>query len=902
MGEAIVADLAGGLLGKLVSLAAEEVVQAWNFHEDLYTLHQRMESVGALLYDAHNKNLIMSTANNWFDKLEAVANVANVFMDELAYEVTRRKVENRHKALDFFVPSKNTLLYRLKVARQIKSIQASFDDIFKSAVDLGLQPVAYLGSTVQDRDIRTTHSYEDKSNIVGREKDVSYLVQTVCKKHDENLQVVIVAGMGGQGKTTLARMVFNSNDTIHNFPQRMWVTVSDDFDYIKILNEMIESLTSKNLGLKNPQGLTKELQKSLKGKRFILILDDVWNEESVKWDNLRNSLLEIGGDKGSCILVTTRKQEVIDAIRSCVFYWLGKLSEDESYELFKKIAFSDGGVLETEALATLGRSMAGEELSHDCKAVYMRLDDGVSNIKPTILKRAFERVQALYAGKDILLHVLPYLTHLTVLVLNAEYFRGTQELPFSLRKMKYLKLLDISRCHSRLPTDITELYNLQTLRVGDMDELPKRFRNLINLRHLYMNWRIGKQCMFNGIERLTSLQTLPYFVVSIKKNCLVVQLGGLKNLRGVVRLYGLDELANIEEARKAKLCEKSSIQCLELKWDPPNLRVANEDSDSSDEDSSNEDEMEYKEYNDQDVMEGLEPHPNLKTLTIVGFSGKKFASWITMMLNLVKITLRNCNRCEVLPPLGHLPKLREMTIDGMENVREWEAAVISTGVSSLSEFPKLESLEIEKCPRLRTIPKSSFPSLKKLKITELESDMMFGTLSRGVSSLTSLFLTSIGDGEGDSSSLSLFSNMDSMINHSLSLTKLRLIGCAGLKCLTLGSYLEYLTIQNCPHLTSINFVEGSAGPKVMTIGKLPPSSLTGGFAQIQSSRLEYLNFGPFSGELDYIPWPYSSSSNLIKLRLFGWENVKSLALFEQPLFTTAYPALTRFYIYITYNS
>ncbi|KAL1809238.1 hypothetical protein ACET3Z_026228 [Daucus carota] len=263
LGEAIVADLASGLLGKLVSLAAEEVVQAWNFHEDLNTLHQRLESVGALLYDAHTKNLIMSTAKNWFDKLEAVAYVANVFMDELAYEVTRRKAENRHKALDFFIPSKNTLLYRLKVARKIKSIQSSFNEIFKLAVDLGLQPVAYLGSTVQDRDIRTTHSYEDKSNIVGRDKDVSYLVQTVCKKHEEDLQVFVVAGMGGQGKTTLARMVFNSNDTIHNFSKRMWVTVSDDFDYIKILNEMIESLTSTNLGLKNPQGLTNELQKSL---------------------------------------------------------------------------------------------------------------------------------------------------------------------------------------------------------------------------------------------------------------------------------------------------------------------------------------------------------------------------------------------------------------------------------------------------------------------------------------------------------------------------------------------------------------------------------------------------------------------------------------------------------------
>lgn len=67
-------------------------------------------------------------------------------------------------------------------------------------------------------------------------------------------------------------------------------------------------------------------------------------------------------------------------------------------------------------------------------------------------------------------------------------------------------------------------------------------------------------------------------------------------------------------------------------------------------------------------MKGLEPHAYLKELTIDNFMGKKFASWITMMENLVKITLRCWNRCEEFPQLGHLPKLREMKIVGMENV------------------------------------------------------------------------------------------------------------------------------------------------------------------------------------------------------------------------------------------
>ncbi|KAL1809237.1 hypothetical protein ACET3Z_026227 [Daucus carota] len=312
----------------------------------------------------------------------------------------------------------------------------------------------------------------------------------------------------------------------------------------------------------------------------------------------------------------------------------------------------------------------------------MRLDDGVSNIKPTILKRAFERVQVLYAGPDILLHVLPYLTHLTVLVLDADNQVVTHELPFSLRKMKYLKNLDISHYDCRLPTDITELYNLQTLRVRDLYEVPKGFSNLINLRHLYISRKYRRECIFNGIERLTSLQTLPYFVVRKDQNCLVGQLGGLKNLRGKVRLYGLHEVANIEEARKAKLREKSCIQRLWLNW--RNTEFGHQDSEYIDE------EMEDKEHDDQDVMEGLEPHPNLKTLTIVGFSGKKFASWITMMLNLVKITLRHCNRCE-------------LDLYGWKNVKSlalFEQPLFTTA------YPALTRLTLGPFPGVKALPDS----------------------------------------------------------------------------------------------------------------------------------------------------------------------------------------------------
>lgn len=139
-------------------------------------LRERLESISALLSDADTKKLTISAVSNWFSKPEAVAHLANIFTDELAYEVTRRKVETRCKVQGLF-PSKNSILYRFKVAREIKYINASFEKKFKYAQDIGLKPVEQLKSAVQHRQICSTPPFEDEARVVGRDKDISDLVQ-----------------------------------------------------------------------------------------------------------------------------------------------------------------------------------------------------------------------------------------------------------------------------------------------------------------------------------------------------------------------------------------------------------------------------------------------------------------------------------------------------------------------------------------------------------------------------------------------------------------------------------------------------------------------------------------------------------------------------------------------------
>lgn len=443
------------------------------------------------------------------------------------------------------------------------------------------------------------------------------------------------------------------------------------------------------------------------------------------------------------------------------------------------------------------------------------------------------------------------------------------------------------------------------------------------------------RCMFVGIQRLTCLQTLPHFVVTRDQNCLIGQLGGLNDLRGKLDLYGLSDVENMEDASKAKLYTKFNIEHLLLNW------------------SNNVDEREDGEGNHKDVMEGLKPNTNLKELTIDYFKGGKFASWITMMTNLVKITLKNCIRCETILPLGHLPNLRELKINGMSNVKvigtdfygvfsricsessergaiqtvttmypsmkkllllglpklkEWLEPVTSTGredQSTMLVFPVLEELCIRNCPRLTRIPRICFPSLKKLEVTNLYSSIILETMGRNVNSLTYLLLWNIRDeGGGSSSSLSnRHSAFDELLrNNSRSLTTLNLHDCQGLTCLTLDDALETLEVVNCPDLTSINVAEGSSGVKDLTIGRCPSLSEYV-FVQRMRSTLIRLTLGPFSEELDEFPWSFSSSVisfiNLTSLNLYGWRNVKSILPAEEldESMSSTFPALTEMLIF-----
>ncbi|KAK9215540.1 hypothetical protein WN944_007545 [Citrus x changshan-huyou] len=161
--------------------------------------------------------------------------------------------------------------------------------------------------------------------------------------------------MGGIGKTTLAQFAYNNDGVKRNFEKRIWVCVSEPFDEFRIARAIIESLTGSASNFGEFQSLMQHIQECVEGKKFLLVLDDVWNEDYYKWEPfykcLKNGLHE------SKILITTRKEIVARCMRSTNVIYVNVLSEIECWSVFEQLAFFDRSKEECEKLQNIGRQI-----------------------------------------------------------------------------------------------------------------------------------------------------------------------------------------------------------------------------------------------------------------------------------------------------------------------------------------------------------------------------------------------------------------------------------------------------------------------------------------------------------------------------------------------------------------
>jgi hypothetical protein len=196
--------------------------------------------------------------------------------------------------------------------------------------------------------------------------------------------------------------------------------------------------------------------------------------------------------------------------------------------------------------------------------------------------------------------------------------------------------------------------------------------------------------MPRGLGQLTCLQTLPLFIVSNDPPSISNHVGGLgelnrlNNLRGTLEIRHLVRLEDgNSESKAANLREKQHLECLILDWGRESNLNAND--------------------NDEMLLEGLQPHQNLRELSVNSYWGVRFSSWLLFLTDLTDLNLYGCKRCRDLPPLSQLPSLKGLSIYWMDDLEYISEKDINeeVPVSSTPFFPSLNSLYIQNCPNLK---------------------------------------------------------------------------------------------------------------------------------------------------------------------------------------------------------
>ncbi|XP_050113713.1 disease resistance protein RGA2-like [Malus sylvestris] len=364
----LVTFAAEGILTRVASLAKQEFSLLWGFKEEVAQLRQSLSMIQAMLRDAaqHSQNRGESV-QIWVKKLEEVAQAADEVLEEYRYEDLRRQVElgNRmeKKLLNFF-SHHNSIAFSLKMGHKIKKINASLVKLMDKAAGCGLvetrDATSHDGIRVPDNRVTDSVFHRDEKYIVGREEAVSEIATTLINsrnKKENSISVMAIVGMGGLGKTTLAKSVYHHPE-IGRFDTKIWICVSTPFNVTAILSGILEKIKPEKAGIKGKATICENLQEDLKGKRYLLVLDDVWNDDSHKWDDLMSCLSSVKDTQGSSILVTTRSASVASIVQTLSRRDLEKLSDDECWRILKDRAFRNGSASVTEDQERMGREIA----------------------------------------------------------------------------------------------------------------------------------------------------------------------------------------------------------------------------------------------------------------------------------------------------------------------------------------------------------------------------------------------------------------------------------------------------------------------------------------------------------------------------------------------------------------
>jgi hypothetical protein len=338
MADQLLFGTAERIIDTLTSLVSKEIGLLRGVEGELKSLKNTVSTIKAVLLDAEDKQAAVDghAVKDWLGKLNDVIYDVDDLLDAFSTEVLQKEImtpDKKAKKVRIFFSKSNQLAYCHKTAHKIKAMRKRLDAINADRERYHLDLVVRDAETRVGNRLhasRETYSFVRAESVIGRDDDKRRVIHRLMDSNvEENVSILPIVAIGGLGKTTLAQLIFNDEQIQKHFELKMWVCVSDPFHVKDIVKKILESAKNMEQPTVQMNILVNHLRKEIDGKKYLLVLDDVWNEDQRKWSELKEVLMD--GARGSRILVTTRTERVARICGTIDSYSLRGLNELASW-------------------------------------------------------------------------------------------------------------------------------------------------------------------------------------------------------------------------------------------------------------------------------------------------------------------------------------------------------------------------------------------------------------------------------------------------------------------------------------------------------------------------------------------------------------------------------------------
>ncbi|KAI0513958.1 hypothetical protein KFK09_009990 [Dendrobium nobile] len=359
----------GPIMEKIINVCSdylqEQVGWQTGMKKELERLRENHPKIQAVVFAANEAQITDQNhpINKWIWQMRDAIDEANDVLDELEYMKHKEQLSKNTEESKLKSMKKKLAKFgkrALKRDPNLKRLEEAVQKLDEVSADVTTF-LLLLDSAKQEQKeqevafykTRETGSLPTTNNLIGRGEAKEFVTQWLKKlsneHRDRNISLLSIVGHGGMGKTTLLQHVYEDEITKEFFDLKMWVCVSNNFDVKKVIADMLSTLKKERPRLdESLDALQNSLRTEIMSKKFLLILDDIWEEEEnrdiSKWEKVLASLAY--GKIGSGILVTTRMDSVATMIAKVIkkekeTFKLQGLEEDQCLQLLNSHAFAD---------------------------------------------------------------------------------------------------------------------------------------------------------------------------------------------------------------------------------------------------------------------------------------------------------------------------------------------------------------------------------------------------------------------------------------------------------------------------------------------------------------------------------------------------------------------------------